>query len=137
MSDDACADWAGSGGKVPPIMGAKQTLQSYAVDCENWLMRVKVDAEKCGPLVLTRGPSRRPRLQDIGKKFDRGELQGKDGLRQLLAFVSKETGESGAGVKINRFRQLISPKRGDLDIEPRLEQFAGRRRLFNEDGLSP
>ena len=46
MSDDIAyesrADWQGSDGKKPPIMGKRQPIRSYMDDVANWVLCKKV-----------------------------------------------------------------------------------------------
>ena len=94
MSEDTInesrADWKGSDGKKPPIMGKRQPIRSYMEDVANWALCKEVPDEKCGALVLTRGLSKCPRLMDLGKKLPRHKLCHSDGLRFLFDLLQKE-----------------------------------------------
>ena len=135
MRDESRSDWSNGGSKDPPIMGTRQTLASYIEDVRNWVLCTDSSAEKWGPLVLTRGLSRCPRLQDIGKKFDVRELVATEGAFNLLKLVADETGVTDISVKMRRFADLVALRRGNGDLEQFLEKFEARLRQVNAEGL--
>ena len=127
MSDDAVndsrADWRGSDGKKPPIMGKQQTIRSYMEDVAKWASRKEVSDEKCGALMLTRGLSKCPRLMDLGKKLPRNKLRHSDGLRFLFGLLQK----------VRRFAELVKYSRKEGAY---MEEFEAKRRKSGRMGLS-
>ena len=140
MSDDIAyesrADWQGSDGKKPPIMGKRQPIRSYMDDVANWVLCKDVPDEKCGALVLTRGLSKCPRLMDLGKKLPREKLVDRNGLRYLFELLEKEVGTSDVSMKVRRLAELVRERRREgMPVEAFLEAFDAKMREINQDDL--
>ena len=133
--DETRSDWSGSDGRRPPIMGKRQSLRDYAADCRNWFLTLEVDKSKAGPLVLTRGLSRVPRIQDLGKRIPSEELTKHDGLEKLFTFVSAQLGITDVPSKVQRFASLISQRRSVEPVDEWVEKFERAFREIVADGL--
>ena len=133
--DESRADYRDVDGRKPPIMGRNQPLQGYVEDLEAWWSCMDIPPERAGALVLTRGLSRVPRIQDIGKRMPVEELQKADGLKRLLRFLQTELGVSNTASKISRFQDLVGKRRGGQTVEEWIEDFENRARRVRSDRL--
>ena len=80
LRGESRADLSGADGRRRPIMGRRQPLRGYVNDCKNWFLTLEVDPSKGEALVLMRGLSCAPRLQDLGKRVSTSDLVKPDGL---------------------------------------------------------
>ena len=133
--DYSRADWSQSDGRRPPIMGPRQSFNSYIRDCEQWYLCIDVPPEKAGPLVLTRGMHQNSRVQEVARRCDLNRVCQSDGLKYLLLFVAKELGVSEVPAQIERFADLMSRKRRSEPVESWCDEFLARWREVQNDGL--